>query len=244
MRVGKCAMVRGNSHDARAFKQFGCGYAVRPVNDQMKILILLGHPKPGSFNHALAQAVRNDLRANGHDVVFHDLYAERFDPLIAAEEIPEEGPVPPSIQIHCDDLKSADGIVVVHPNWWGQPPAILKGWIDRVVRPGLAYRFQEGDGGEGVPVGLLRARAAVVLNTSNTEESRERTVFGDPLEAIWRRCIFDLCGVPAFHRRTFTAIVASTAERRRAWIEEAQELCRQAFGTPARPIRRDSAGLS
>ena len=237
-------MLRGDSQDTRAFKEFGCGYAVRPVNDQMKILILLGHPKPGSFNHALAQAVRNDLRANGHDVVFHDLYAERFDPLIAAEEIPEEGPVPPSIQIHCDDLKSADGIVVVHPNWWGQPPAILKGWIDRVVRPGLAYRFQEGDGGEGVPVGLLRARAAVVLNTSNTEETRERTVFGDPLEAIWRRCIFDLCGVPAFHRRTFTAIVASTAERRRAWIEEAQELCRRAFGTPARPIRRDSAGLS
>ena len=232
-------MLRGDSHDTRAFKEFGCGYAVRPVNDQMKILILLGHPNPGSFNHALAQAVRDDLRANGHDVVFHDLYAERFDPLIAAEEIPEEGPVPPSIQIHCDDLKSADGIVVVHPNWWGQPPAILKGWIDRVVRPGLAYRFQEGDGGEGVPVGLLRARAAVVLNTSNTEESRERTVFGDPLEAIWRRCIFDLCGVPAFHRRTFTAVVASTAERRRAWIEEAQELCRQAFGTPARPIRRN-----
>ena len=212
---------------------FSCGSAVRPVNDQMKILILLGHPKPGSFNHALAQAVRDDLRAHGHDVVFHDLYAERFDPLIRAEEIPEEGPVPPSIQKHCDELGAADGIVVVHPNWWGQPPAILKGWIDRVVRPGLAYRFQEGDGGEGVPVGLLRARAAVVLNTSNTEAARERTVFGDPLEAIWRRCIFDLCGVPAFHRRTFTAVVASTSERRRAWIEEAQALCRHAFGPAA-----------
>ena len=153
--------------------------------------------------------------------------------VIAAEEIPERGRIPPSIQKHCDELGAADGIVVVHPNWWGQPPAILKGWIDRVIRPGRAYRFQEGDGGEGVPVGLLRARAAVVLNTSNTEAARERTVFGDPLEAIWRRCIFDLCGVPAFHRRTFTAVVASTSERRRAWIEEAQALCRHAFGPAA-----------
>ena len=82
----------------------------------MNILILLGHPDSGSFNHALAQAVRDDLRAGGHDVIFHDLYAERFEPLIAAEEIPAEGPVPPSIQQHCDELGSADGIVVVHPN--------------------------------------------------------------------------------------------------------------------------------
>ena len=200
----------------------------------MNILILLGHPDSGSFNHALAQAVRDDLRAGGHDVIFHDLYAERFEPLIAAAEIPAEGPVPPSIQKHCDELGSADGIVVVHPNWWGQPPAILKGWIDRVIRPGVAYRFQEGDGGEGVPVGLLRARAAVVLNTANTSEERERTAFGDPLESIWKRCIFDLCGVPTFHRRTFTVVVASTREQRLAWIEEAKALCRKAFGPDAR----------
>ena len=79
-----------------------------------------------------------------------------------------------------------------------------------------------------------RARAAVVLNTANTNEARERTAFGDPLESIWRRCIFDLCGVPAFHRRTFTVVVASTREQRLAWIEEAKELCRRAFGLAAR----------
>ena len=201
----------------------------------MNILILLGHPKSGSLNHALAQAVRDDLRAAGHDVIYHDLYAERFDPVIAAEEIPERGRIPPSIQKHCDELGAADGIVVVHPNWWGQPPAILTGWIDRVIRPGLAYRFREGDNGEGVPIGLLRARAAVVLNTANTKEARERTAFGDPLESIWKRCVFDLCGVPAFHRRTFTVVVTSTKEQRQAWIEEAKELCRQAFGPASRP---------
>ncbi len=200
----------------------------------MNVLILLGHPDTGSLNHALAQAVRDDLRAAGHDVVFHDLYAERFDPLLGSAEIPERGQVPPAIQAHCDELCAADGIVVVHPNWWGQPPAILTGWIDRVVRPGRAYRFEEGDGGEGVPVGLLRARAAVVLNTSNTEKEREQTAFGDPLEAIWRRCIFDLCGVRVFHRRTFGVVVTSTEAERLAWIEEAKALCRKAFG-PARP---------
>ena len=77
---------------------------------------------------------------------------------------------------------------------------------------------------------MLRARAAVVLNTSNTAGEREHTVFRDPLETIWRRCVFDLCGVRSFHRKTFTVVVTSTREQRLAWIEEAKELCRNAFG--------------
>ncbi len=169
------------------------------------------------------------MREAGHDVVFHDLYAERFDPLLFDNEIPEKGNVPAEILSHSNDLCSADGIVIVHPNWWGQPPAILKGWIDRVFRPGLAYRFEEGDSGEGIPIGMLRAKTAVVLNTSNTEESREQKVFGDPLDAIWRRCIFDLCGVRSFHRRMFTVVVTSTWQQRAAWIEEAKRICRNVF---------------
>ncbi len=137
--------------------------------------------------------------------------------------------LPEPIRRHCEELRSADGIVIVHPNWWGQPPAILKGWVDRVVRPGVAYRFEEGDSGEGVPVGLLKAKAAVVFNTSNTIEDRERAVFGDPLEALWRRCIFDLCGVRDFHRRTFRVVVTSTLDQRRAWLEEAKTICRRVF---------------
>lgn len=196
----------------------------------MRILIVLGHPQAGSLNHAIAHAVRDDMQECGHEVVFHDLYAEGFDPLLFADEIPEDGDIPEVIQTHCRDLCSADGIVIVHPNWWGQPPAIMKGWIDRVFRPGLAYRFEEGDSGEGVPIGMLRAKAAVVLNTSNTKEAREQAVFGDPLDAIWRRCIFSLCGVHTFYRKMFTVVVTSTLRQRSEWIEEAKALCRNAFG--------------
>jgi putative NADPH-quinone reductase len=126
-------------------------------------------------------------------------------------------------------LAAADGMVIVHPNWWGQPPAVLKGWIDRVVRPGVACRFVGGDAGEGVPVGLLKAKAAVVLNTSNTPEAREQEAFGDPLEAIWKRCIFDLCGVRNVRRRLFTVAVTSTPEQRQTWLAEAVALCRSVF---------------
>ena len=195
----------------------------------MNVLLLLAHPRPGSFNHALAHAAREQLESDGHRVVFHDLHAERFDPAIPPDESDRAAVLPPAVAAHCADLAAAEGIVVVHPNWWGQPPAVLKGWIDRVVRPGVAYEFLEGDSGEGVPRGLLQARTAVVLNTSNTAPERERAVFGDPLETLWRNCVFGLCGVADVRRRTFGVVVASTADQRRQWLAEARALVSGAF---------------
>ncbi len=134
----------------------------------MRISIILAHPDVQSFNHAIAQTAAEKLKRNGHNVVLHDLCAEGFDPLLPACEFPQQASLPDEIERHCREISAADGIVIVHPNWWGQPPAILKGWVDRVIRPGVAYKFLDGDSGEGVPVGLLRAKAAVVFNTSNT----------------------------------------------------------------------------
>ena len=200
----------------------------------MKMLVILGHPDPRSFNHALAAEVCDALRRDGHQVVFHDLCAEGFDAHLPAAEIAENGVVPAVIARHCRELQGAEGIVVVHPNWWGQPPAVLKGWIDRVFRPQVAYRFDQGDGGEGVPVGLLRARAALILNTANTPPEREAQVFGDPLQTLWERCIFNLCGVHRVARRTFSVVVTSTLDQRQRWLNEAREMTLALFTDPVR----------
>lgn len=195
----------------------------------MKISVILAHPDQGSFNQAIARTVVEQLEINRHTVQFHDLYAENFDPLLAGKEISYDAPLPREIKRHCQEIAEAEGLVVVHPNWWGQPPAILKGWIDRVIRPGIAYEFVEGDSGEGVPKGLLRAKAALVFNTSNTEPEREKNIFGDPLEKIWKNCVFGLCGVPVFYRRTFSVIITSTEAQRRRWLEEVRAMIDSIF---------------
>ncbi len=184
----------------------------------MRISVILAHPDPNSFNRAIAKTAIEVLKANGHKVFFHDLYREKFDPLLPAKEIDEDAKLPAKIKKHCKEIATADGIVIVHPNWWGQPPAILKGWVDRIIRPRVAYQFLEGDSGEGVPKGLLKAKAALVFNTSNTKSEREKKVFGDPLETIWKNCVFGLCGVDNFHRRMFSVIVTSSESQRRNWL--------------------------
>jgi NAD(P)H dehydrogenase (quinone) len=186
----------------------------------MKILVILGHPVPGSFNHAIAGEAAVGLRDLGHTVVVHDLYAEGFDPLMPGPEFAKNAVLPHEIERHCQEAETADGIVIVHPNWWSAPPAILRGWVDRVLRPGRAYEFVPDGQGGAKPVGLLKARVGVVFNTANTPQEKEEALFGDPLEVHWRKVVFGLCGVPRVIRRNFSPVITSTPEQRKNWLEE------------------------
>lgn len=189
----------------------------------MNISLILGHPNPESFNHAIAQTALHVLKDLGHAVFYHDLYAEGFYPNLPLAEFDENAELPGDIRKYCEELAGSDGIIVVHPNWWGQPPAVIKGWIDRVFRPRVAYRFLEGDEGEGVPIGLLKSRAALVFNTSNTPYEREAKIFGDPLENLWKRCIFGLCGIENVFRRNFGVVITSSEEGRKIWLDEVKQ---------------------
>jgi putative NADPH-quinone reductase len=197
----------------------------------LKISVILGHPYEKSFNHAIAKTVVDTLLENNHEVYFHDLYAEGFDPVMPKEDLSADRSTDPLVIRHSREISEADGIIVIHPNWWGQPPAILKGWVDRVFRQEVAYTFEPGDNGGGLPIGLLRAKAGLILNTSNTPEEREISIFGDPLEKIWRSCVFAFCGVQIFDRVMFSVVAESTDDERRKWLLQVVELVNQYFPT-------------
>ncbi len=190
----------------------------------MKVLVIIGHQQQGSFNHAIARTAVEELRTTGHEVVYHDLYEEQFDPVLRAGEIPNDAELDPVVRQHCDEVLAADGYVLVHPNWWGMPPAILKGWVDRVIRQGTMYEF----GPNGV-VQHLKGKRALVITTSNTPREDELRLFGDPLENLWKVCVFNFVGVEDFQRRNFESIVISTLEQRQGWLAEVRQLVRERF---------------
>ncbi len=195
----------------------------------MNITVILAHPAEGSFNHAIAAQASAVLRELGHSVVVHDLYAEGFDPVMTAAELTRDAVLPEAIERFCREVGMADGLVIVHPNWWSAPPAILRGWVDRVLRAGRAYEFVPDGQGGAKPAGLLKVRAAVVFNTSNTPQAKEESMLGDPLEVHWRKVVFGMCGISAVHRQNFSPVIVSTVEDRGCWLLEVRRRLEAVF---------------
>jgi NAD(P)H dehydrogenase (quinone) len=194
----------------------------------MKALVVVGHPAPGSFCRAIADKVRETWSAAGCAVRFHDLVEEDFDPRLTAAEARGQATADPLVRQHIAELRDSDLLAVVHPNCWGAPPAIVKGWIDRVFAPDAAYGFIKGVDQGDVPVGLLATKVALVINTGNTPLDREREAFGDPLERMWRDCILTYCGVGEVMRALFGVVATSSEDERRRWLMEAAALAEKA----------------
>ncbi|MEU3253126.1 NAD(P)H-dependent oxidoreductase [Streptomyces sp. NPDC006997] len=186
--------------------------------------VYVAHPHPSSFNHALYETVVTELRARGCEVAAHDLYAEGFDPVLSAAETDTVGAAAgtpdPLLTRHRAEVATLDALVFVHPNWWGMPPAVLTGWVQRVLVPGVAYKLGTAD---GEPAGLLKAGRALVLNTSDTPADREEREFGDPLQRVWAACVLPYVGVTDVRRTVFRTVTDATPETRAAWLTRARE---------------------
>ena len=108
----------------------------------MRLLFIHAHPVPESFNTALCKAAVETARAKGHEVRLIDLYADGFNPVMSTEErraYHDDGPPPPDVAPHIAALQWAEGLIFVYPTWWYAQPAMLKGWMDRVWRPGVTF---------------------------------------------------------------------------------------------------------
>lgn len=107
-----------------------------------KILIILGHPDKESFNGALALSYRKGAEEAGAEVRQINISDLDFDPNLPLEK-KDHFDLEPDLKKAQQDISWADHLVFVHPVWWGGVPAMLKGFIDRVLLPGFAYKFRE-----------------------------------------------------------------------------------------------------
>ena len=190
----------------------------------MKASLILAHPYSESFNHAIFKTAWNTLEQFEVKVFAHDLYAEGFNPVLTVDELGKKPCLDEKVVQYTSELLDSDFLIFIHPNWWGQPPAILKGYIDRVIRPPHTYDFPDDDSGGGLPIGKLKGKIGIVFNTSNTEKEREETYFHDPLEYIWRKCVFGFCGIEKCHRIMFRIVADSNFAERQKWLEEINEI--------------------
>ena len=113
----------------------------------MRVLYLYAHPLEESFHAAISRAARDGLRDAGHQVDFCDLYAEGFNPVLSAAERRGYHEVPANrapVEDYVRRLEAAEALVLSFPTWCFGLPAILKGWMDRVLLPGVSFRLEDG----------------------------------------------------------------------------------------------------
>ena len=133
----------------------------------MRALVVYCHPKDGSFTAAVRDTVLDRLARAGAEVRVHDLYAMRFQPVLTEGEWTGYLEVPDNraaVDAEARDLAWCDTLIFVYPTWWYGLPALLKGWLDRVLLPGLAFEMPQAEG-ETIRPGLLHIRRLGVFTT-------------------------------------------------------------------------------
>ena len=186
-----------------------------------KVLIIVGHPRRQSLCQALASACGSGARRAGAQVRELRLAELRFDPNVRSFD-PSAQAVEKAVIQARRLIRWADHIVFVYPTWWGTMPALLKGFLDRVLAPGFA--FTETERGFAP---LLRGRSAELLTTMDTPRWVYRWIYGAPGHKAMARAILGFCGIEVARVASFGPVNRSDLEQRQDWLEQAQRRGRQ-----------------
>ncbi|MEO9337466.1 NAD(P)H-dependent oxidoreductase [Mesorhizobium sp. SB112] len=218
----------------------------------MNVLIVYAHPEPASFSAALRDSAANALKAAGHTVTISDLYADNFNPVAGrhdflSEDDPQRfhyqgeqaaaaknGTFAPDLVREQEKVAAADLLILQYPLWWGGPPAILKGWFERV----LAYGFGYVDG-RRFDSGLFQGRRALLSVTTGGTTARfgPDGVYGEIEKVLWQvqRLTLQYMGYTVEEPFIAYGTPRISDEGRAAYLDE---FARRAVETAAKPVDR------
>lgn len=191
----------------------------------MRALVVLAHPCRDSFAHAAARSAIGGLERAGHDVDLIDLYAEGFRAAMSCDErlaYDTDRPVcDEQIREHVARMQAAQLLVFVYPTWWSGLPAVMKGWLERVMVPGVGFRFDERTG--KVRPGLRHVRRIVGISTYGSPR-RYVALVNDNGRRILTRALRMSCGLRT--RATWLGLYAidtATDDDRRRFLARIDE---------------------
>lgn len=216
--------------------------AVRPsalrtpaASDPLKVLVVLGHPRGSdSLCGGLAERYRDGAQAAGCDVRGINLADLDFDQNVAFVS-PRSQALESSLKAASEAITWAEHIVFVYPTWWGTYPALLKGFLDRILLPGWAFR--EISGGIGFE-GLLSGRTAELITTMDTPALVQALINKAPGRHAMARATLGFCGIEVTRHTRYGAVNHSTQAARERWLEEAETLGRRLARGPRSRGRR------
>lgn len=195
----------------------------------MRVLIVFNHPYDGSYCSALLTAALEALQAAGHEIDLIHLDRDGFDPVMRAKDLRAFAMArndPAGAMDFVDDkvhdyklrLEQADHLVLIFPIWWEAMPALMKGFIDKVIFPGIAYDYT--DSSTGMKTRLKRLGGVTMITTMNTPRWAYRFIFGNAVAKAVIRGTFWKIGVPNRRWINLAQVKEASPARRSAWLDK------------------------
>ncbi|SNZ11375.1 Putative NADPH-quinone reductase (modulator of drug activity B) [Terribacillus aidingensis] len=185
--------------------------------------IIYAHPWKGSFNHAILSAITEDLKANGETFQVIDLYKDEFNPVFTAAELKlfNVGDTPYElVKEYQKKLNQATELIFIFPVWWWDLPAILKGFIDKVMLTGFA--FLEDSKTNELKGLLTNIKKTTIISTSTTDKLYIESQGGNAIQGVFiNRTLADL-GIKNEYTKwiNFSGVNLTTDENRKLFLEE------------------------
>ena len=198
----------------------------------LRVLVIVGHPRRNSLCAALAEAFAQGAQEAGCCVKLLHLAEMAFDPDVTADS-PANQELEPDLVRARELIEWAEHLVFAFPNWWGTMPARLKGFLDRTLYPGFAFRQEDGH-----YYGLLAPRTAELLITMDVPPLVYRWIQGAPGQKAMAHATLGLCGIKTVAVSTFAPPSHTDDAIRDGWVTQARELGERLRHGPRRPIRR------
>jgi 1,4-dihydroxy-2-naphthoate polyprenyltransferase len=198
----------------------------------LRVLVIVGHPRRNSLSAALAEAFAEGAQEAGCSASLLHLAEMAFDLDVTADS-PADQELEPDLVKARELIEWAEHLVFAFPNWWGTMPARLKGFLDRTLYPGLAFREDDGH-----YYGLLAPRTAELLITMDVPPLVYRWIQGAPGQKAMARATLGLCGIKTVAVTTFAPPSHTDDAIRDGWVTQARELGARLRHGPRRPIRR------
>ncbi len=185
-----------------------------------RVAVIVGHPAADSWCGALADSYAAAARAGGHEVRMVHLAQLDFDPSLH-EGYRQIQALEPDLLAAQATVAWAEHVVIAYPIWWGSVPALLKGFLDRILLPGFAFKYRPG---KAFPEQLLRGRSAQLLVSMDTPPWYFRWVYRMPGIVQLKKTTLEFCGIAPVKVAAFGPLISSSSAQRASWLVNAARL--------------------
>jgi len=187
----------------------------------MKVVVVFNHPYEGSYGNAVLEAVTKGLKGANHEVDLMHLDHDGFNPAMSAADLKafvEHKPIDPQVIDYTKRLEKADHLIFIFPIWWDLMPAMTKGFIDRVLSPGIVYDHHPR--GFGLVPLLKNLKGVTIITTMNKPKLMYSLLIGNLIKKAMLKSVFKTMGYKNLKWVSFTSVKSVSQKKRVQWLTD------------------------